>query len=153
MPFPYRRILCPVDFDESSVEALKEASALALGGGGTLHIFHAVPITPMLDEAATGGLAVGEVYQPQLDLARRQLDQMLDSLPAQVKREITIEIGPPASSILEAQKKFDADLIVMATHGRKGLKHLVLGSVAELVVRESRVPVLTIHPIAHHDTQ
>jgi Universal stress protein family len=58
MPFPYKRILCPVDFDQFSVLALKEAAALARESGAT------VP----LDEGATGGLAVGEIYEPQIEV-------------------------------------------------------------------------------------
>ena len=59
MPFPYKRILCPVDFDQFSALALKEAASLALGGGATVHLLHVVQINPSLDEGATGGLAVG----------------------------------------------------------------------------------------------
>jgi universal stress protein A len=148
MPFPYKRILCPVDFDEYSADVLKEAAALASSSGATLHILHVVPIKPPLDEAATGGLAVGEIYEPQLQLARRQIDQMLAAVPSEVKREVAIDIGRPGDTILDAETKFGVDLVVMATHGRKGLKHLVLGSVAERIVRESRVPVLTIRPVS-----
>ncbi len=146
MAFPYKRILCPVDFDENSGVALREAVGLASECGATLHLLHVVQITPPMDEAATGGLAVGEIYQPQIETARRELEQMIVTIPAAVKREAMIEIGTPGGAILDAQVKVDADLIVMATHGRKGLKHLVLGSVAERIVRESPVPVLTIRP-------
>lgn len=148
MPFPYKRILCPVDFDQYSTEALKEAAALALSSAGMVHVLHVVQATLLLDEGATGGFAVGlgEMYEPKIEIARRQLEQMLTTMPPGVKREVMIEIGEPADSILNAQTKLGADLVVMATHGRKGLKHLVLGSVAERVVRESRVPVLTVRP-------
>ena len=148
MPFPYKRILCPVDFDQYSTEALKEAAALALSSAGMVHVLHVVQATLLLDEGATGGFAVGlgEMYEPKIEIARRQLEQMLTTMPPGVKREVMIEIGEPGDSILKAQTKLGADLVVMATHGRKGLKHLVLGSVAERVVRESRVPVLTVRP-------
>ena len=146
MPFPYKRILCPVDCDDYSAEALKHAAALALSSGATVFVLHVVPATPPLDEGATGGLAVGEIYEPRVRTARAQVEQMLAAIPGEVKREIRIEIGRPGDTILDAQTKLDADLIVMATHGRKGLKHLVLGSVAERILREARVPVLTIRP-------
>jgi len=150
MPFPYKRILCPVDFDEFSAAALKEAAALALSSGATIHVLHVVPATLALDEAATGGLAVGEVYEPQMRVAREQLESMLATIPKEIKLESTIEFGSPAAIILNTQTKLGIDLIVMATHGRRGLKHLMLGSVAETVVRESRVPVLTIRPAHAH---
>jgi len=147
MPFPYKRILCPVDFDEFSAAALKEATALASASGATIHVLHVVSTTPPLDEAATGGLAVGEVYEPQMRTAREQLETMLAAMPKDIKLESSIEFGNPAALVLNLQAKLGVDLVVMATHGRKGLKHLVLGSVAETVVRESRVPVLTIRPV------
>jgi universal stress protein A len=150
MAFPYKRILCPVDFDEYSGEALKEAAALASIGGSTVHVLHVVQISPLFDQGAAEGFTPEESYEAQTSFARQRVQEMLNAIPAQVKREIAIEIGEPGDSIIEAQKKLDADLIVMATHGRKGLKHLVLGSVAERVVRESRAPVLTVRP-AHHD--
>ena len=150
MSFPYKRILCPVDFDEFSAAALKEAAALALSSGATIHVLHVVPATLALDEAATGGLAVGEVYEPQMRVAREQLDRMLGVLPPEIRLESAIEFGSPAAIILNTETKLGIDLIVMATHGRRGLKHLVLGSVAETVVRESRVPVLTIRPAHAH---
>ncbi|MGO9603494.1 MAG: universal stress protein [Candidatus Binataceae bacterium] len=149
MPFPYKRILCPVDFDEYSADALKEAAALALSGAGTVHVLHVVQINPLVEQGATGGIAVGEIYDSQVELARKQVEQMLTTIPAEVKREVMIEIGEPVNWIAAAQTKIAADLVVMATHGRKGLVHLVLGSVAERVVRESRVPVLTVRPATH----
>jgi universal stress protein A len=153
MPFPYKRILCPVDFDEYSIQALKEAAALASGGGSTVHVFHVVQISPLFDQGAAEGFTPEESYEAQTSFARNRVEEMLSAIPAEVKREIAIEIGEPGDSIVEAQKKCCADLIVMATHGRKGLKHLVLGSVAERVVRESHVPVLTVRPAHSGDSQ
>ncbi len=65
---------------------------------------------------------------------------------AGVKCELMVELGEPAESILRTQKNLGMDVIVMATHGRKGLRRFVLGSVAERVVREARCPVLTLRP-------
>lgn len=146
MPFPYKHILCPIDFDRYSACALEEAAALALGGEGTLHVLHVLQITPPLDEGATGGLAVGEIYGPQVTIARDQIAQTLATLPPGVNYAAIIEMGEPGSVILNTQAKLGADLIVMATHGRRGLKYLMLGSVAERIVRESQVPVVTVRP-------
>jgi nucleotide-binding universal stress UspA family protein len=71
---------------------------------------------------------------------------MLAEIPQKMKRTVIVEVGEPGERILDTERKFDADLVVMATHGRRGIKHLVLGSVAERIVRESSVPVLTIRP-------
>ena len=152
MPFPYKRILCPVDFDEYSNGALKEATALALSGAGTMHILHVVQINPLFDQGAAEGFTAGEMYEAQIEFARKKVEQKLTAIPPEVKREVIIEIGDPGDSIIDVQAKLGADLVVMATHGRKGFKHLVLGSVAERVVRESRVPVLMVRPAPRDDS-
>ncbi len=152
MPFPYKRILCPVDFDEYSNGALKEATARALSGAGTMHILHVVQINPLFDQGAAEGSNAGEMYEAQIEFARKNVEQKLTAIPPEVKREVIIEIGDPGDSIIDVQAKLGADLVVMATHGRKGFKHLVLGSVAERVVRESRVPVLMVRPAPRDDS-
>lgn len=146
MAFPYKKILCPVDFDDSSPEAVKEAAALALHGGGTLVVMHVVQINPLAAQGAAEGYAAGQMYEGQTEFARKQVAQMLANLPAGLKYEIVVEIGEPGDSIVAAEQRLGADLVVMATHGRRGLARIVLGSVAERVVRGSSVPVLTIRP-------
>ena len=146
MPFPYARILCPVDFNENSVRAINEAAQLAIHGGGELHLLHVVKVNPLAAQGAAEGAAAGEMYQDQMEFARKQVEQMSANLPANVKHEITIEFGEPGHVIVARQKDLKADLVVMATHGRRGLFHLVMGSVTETVVRQSAAPVLTVRP-------
>jgi len=146
MAFPYKKILCPVDFDDTSSEAVKEAAALAVHGGGTLLLMHVVQINPLSAQGAAEGYAGGQLYEGQVELASKQIAQMLPNLPTGVKHEIVIEIGEPGDSIVAAEKSLGADLVVMATHGRRGLARIVLGSVAERVVRRSSIPVLTVRP-------
>ncbi|HUA33515.1 MAG TPA: universal stress protein [Candidatus Binataceae bacterium] len=148
MSFPYKRILCPIDFDEFSAQALKEAAALALSSGATLYVFHAVQINPLTSEGAIGGLGAGELYDSQLQLARTQIHQMMSELPKQLTCQVIVQMGEAGPSIIKQESAVGADIVVMATHGRRGLKHLVLGSVAEKIVRESHVPVLTVRPTA-----
>jgi universal stress protein A len=144
MSIPYKRILCPVDFDECSREALRETGAIAVDPGCTVAVLHAVHINPLVDQGAAEGFSAQEMYETQIEDSRRKIEEMLTVLPAQLKRQVIVEIGEPGDVVLNVQKRINADLIVMATHGRRGLKHLVLGSVTERVVRESPVPVLTI---------
>jgi universal stress protein A len=146
VPFPYKRILCPIDFDGESDDALKEAATLALNGAGAMQVLHVVQINPLVDQGAGEGFAAAELYESQVSFARKQVEQILDEAPPEAKREISIAIGEPGDRILEAAISLNADIIVMATHGRRGIKHLVLGSIAERVVRESKIPVLTVHP-------
>lgn len=153
MPFPYARILCPVDFDENSVRAINEAAQLVKHGGGELHLLHVVKVNPLAAQGAAEGLAAGEMYQDQIDFARKQVEQMSANLPPDVKHQISIEFGEPGHVIVAMQKDLKADLIVMATHGRRGLFHLVMGSVTETVVRQSTAPVLTVRPAPGEDTK
>jgi nucleotide-binding universal stress UspA family protein len=143
MPFPYKQILCPVDFDENSLHAVEQASALARGGTGRLCLLHVIQINPL----ATEGFALGELYDSQEKYAREKLDQITLDRLAGVECEILIERGNPADVILAMEKTVAPDLVVMATHGRRGFTRLVMGSVAEKVVRESITPVLTVRPL------
>ncbi len=148
MPFPYSKILCPVDFDPNSADALAHAAALATNSGGTLYLLHVVQINPLTAQGAAQGFAGKDFYDSQVEAARARLEECAQSIPAGVKRELAVEIGEPGDLIIAAPQRLGADLVVMATHGRRGLKHLVLGSVAERVVRESTVPVLTVRAAA-----
>ena len=116
--------------------------------GGTLHLLHVVQINPLTAQGAAQGLAGKDFYDSQVEVARGRLEECAQSIPAGVKRELAVEIGEPGALIIAAPQRLGADLVVMATHGRRGLKHLVLGSVAERVVRESTVPVLTVRAAA-----
>lgn len=136
----FERILCPVDFDDNSTGALDYARDLAARVGGKLYLVHVVvPITPPPD------LPV-EPYPPgSLERAREKVEKLAkDHLEGTVSYECRVRVGNPALEIIGTAQEVGAELIVMATHGRRGLAHLVLGSVAERVVRESKVPVLTL---------
>jgi len=143
MAFPYKRILCPVDFDDNSAHAVEEAGALARSGDGKLCLLHVVQINPL----ATEGFVLADLYESQEKYAREQLDQIIRERLAGVECEVVIERGNPADVILAMEKTLAPNLVVMATHGRRGITRLVLGSVAERVVRESITPVLTVRPI------
>jgi nucleotide-binding universal stress UspA family protein len=144
LPFPYGKILCPIEFDSNSGEALMHAAAIAVHSGATLHLLHVLQVNPLAAQGATERFAGQQFYDSQLREARIRLKEYAESIPAPVKRELTVKLGEPGSTIIAAQQRLGADLVVMATHGRRGLKHLVLGSVTERVVRESTAPVLTI---------
>ncbi|MGH7932657.1 MAG: universal stress protein [Candidatus Binataceae bacterium] len=143
MAYPYKRVLCPVDFDGHSLFAIEEAKAIAAGGAAVIFLLHAVRISPL----GTEGFVTGEFYDSQVKFAREHLDRIAAEKLAGVEHQLLVEIGEPADVILMAERKLQADLIVMATHGRRGLTRLVLGSTAERIVRESTVPVLTVRPL------
>jgi nucleotide-binding universal stress UspA family protein len=142
MSFPYKRILCPVDFDDNSIWAVNEAGTLARSGKGEVRLLHVVRINPL----ATEGFVLGELQESQIKHARGKLEDIGKQALTGVEHEVNVEIGEPGDVILAMGKKLSADLVVMATHGRRGVARLILGSVAERVVRESIAPVLIVRP-------
>lgn len=137
------KILYPTDFSTTGRTALEMATSLARDRGATLVIIH-VEEPPM----AYGG---GELYYGVEEPDRAELERMLQEVkPADpaVKCEYRLVIGSPATAIVEMAERENADMIVMATHGRTGLTRLLMGSVAEEVVRKAQCPVLTVKPAA-----
>jgi universal stress protein A len=125
----FNNILCPVDFDPNSLLSLQLASELAQERKATLHLVVAMPPGPEV------ALPFGKMEAA----ARTKLERLArQKVNGQIGYQVEIMMGDPSVEILQAAKRQGANLIVMATHGRKGLRHLVLGSVAEHVVRCSR---------------
>jgi universal stress protein A len=136
------KILFPTDFSHTGDEALKMATMLARDTGAKLYVVH-VQEPP----AFYGG---GEMYYGMLDPTTNQLIKMLEDVkPADsnVPYEQRMLTGDPAGALVEFAKTEGIDLIVIGTHGRGGLSRLLMGSVAEAVVRRAECPVLTFK---HH---
>lgn len=135
----FKKILCAVDFGPSTKMTIEMARQIAESNNGTVLLLHVVP---MPIESIGQPLMVEPLRGAEED-ARRHLNHLAaDNLTHAY--EIIVLTGEPAPTIIEAAQEHAADLIVMATHGRTGLKHFFLGSVAERVVRESPVPVMTV---------
>lgn len=138
------RILVPTDFSPGAEPALRWASALAAVFDAKMLLLHVLDIRL----AAIAGLPPQVASMPAVDelvqSASAEAEQQLQALGARLPDARTIlKEGVPRAIILEVAKAEGADLIVMGTHGRTGLSHAFFGSVAEHVVRHSRVPVLT----------
>jgi nucleotide-binding universal stress UspA family protein len=139
----FHQILVPVDFEAPSQEALEAAVDLALTFDAQLTLVHAweVPTaayTAMMYVPADFWTAIEQAATAQL---KSTVEQVRTRLP---RAESILAKGPPAQAILAAADRTKADLIVMGTHGRRGMSHVLLGSVAEKIVRLSPVPVLTM---------
>ena len=144
-----RRILAPTDFSEFSKQAIQYAYELAQKFGARLLLLHVVelqayPVDIFLPSEAGTTLLEDLEHQARLDLA--QLVPKAQDGPVEVTRQAVV--GTPYHKIVEVAAAEKVDLIVMATHGRTGLSHLFIGSVAERVVRMAPCPVLTIRPTA-----
>jgi nucleotide-binding universal stress UspA family protein/predicted transcriptional regulator len=140
MSVSYQRILCPIDFDENSLSALNAAADLARNSDGTVYVLHVVP---MIVQPTAMPVYV-DIYKSQEETAWGRLKDIARKDLAGIKYELLVHMGEPAGSIIRIEKKVNADLVVMATHGRRGFSRFFLGSVAEVVLRESTCPVLTI---------
>jgi universal stress protein A len=140
MAFPYRKILCPIDFDDNSLRVLDKAIESARHFGAAVVLVHAVPLVVQFGDVP---IPV-DLYEQQEKAARARLGEIAGQKLGGVEHESVVYTGDVVGSILHAIEKFQPDLLVMATHGRSGLAHFFLGSVAEAVVRKARCPVLTI---------
>jgi nucleotide-binding universal stress UspA family protein len=143
MNLAFKKIVMATDFSPPSELALQYARTLARRFGAELHLLHVVP------EPFPRG---AEAYMTDPANVRRRLvadaEQRLDKATANLRMpEITwhIRIGDPARLIAETAASHGADLIVIGTHGRRGIAHMMMGSVAERVVRHAACPVLTVH--------
>jgi universal stress protein A len=147
MEYPYRSILNPIQFDDPSLLALGLAKQIAANYGATLHLLH---VTPKL--RAIGEPEVSEDdHSPGEMKARLRLQEIAAQHLVGVQYQIHTAAAPEralAKAVVRVATELEADLIVLKTHGRKGLSHLILGSVAEEVVRTAPCPVLTLTPAA-----
>jgi universal stress protein A len=142
-----RRILAPTDFSELSKQGLKSASELAKIFGAKLLLLHVVEPPPYPVEGIVP-LDLGATLLDDLERqASNELAQALSETQAsgtEVARRVVT--GIPYRKIVDVAEEEQSDLIVMTTHGRTGLGHLVMGSVAEKIVRTAPCPVFTIRP-------
>jgi nucleotide-binding universal stress UspA family protein len=147
MPLEWKKILCPVDFSDASRSALQVASELARRFGGEVTVFHAYPLPGYTLPEGTVLPATGMLQElaEQTDalLARWKAEAVADGAPAVSTGK---SVGEPASEIVAAAEDGKFDAIVVGTHGRSGLAHVLLGSVAERVVRRAPMPVVTVRP-------
>ncbi len=140
---PLKTILYPTDFSPRSDEAFQIACQLVREPGARIIVLH------VLDMPATAysGVAMAPPPPPPSEEERKQLLDRLRQIQAPgtaAAVDHRLEIGDPATAILQVAKEVGANLIVMGTHGRTGLGRLLMGSVAEKVVRGATCPVVTV---------
>jgi universal stress protein A len=144
VPGPFERIMLPLDFSEHGDRAMEYAVWFARMAGGTLHLVHVIanPADPMWEpeEVPTWDLVPHSEKKARglLEAAAQRF------LPPDCPREYHVCQGDPHEKLIDVAKQMNADLIVMSTHGRGGVAHLVLGSVAERTVRHAPCPVFVV---------
>jgi nucleotide-binding universal stress UspA family protein len=139
-------ILAPTDFSAHSQKALRYACGLAQRLSAELHLLHILSeILPAGPDPLLMPVVPPEYYQQNEDRARETLDHLLDPVWGAPRSVVTaVRWGSPVEAIVSYALDHRIDLIVIATHGRTGLSHVLLGSVAERIVREAPCPVLTL---------
>ncbi|MFN0055516.1 MAG: universal stress protein [Planctomycetales bacterium] len=140
-----KQVLLPVDFSEPSLKATEYALSLARQFGATLHLFHVIedPVVylPMFESYPLPTREQFETY------AQDRLENWIAEEDSEgLKIERVWRHGKPHIEIIDYADDSQVDLIIIGTHGRGVAAHLLLGSVAEKVVRKSPCPVLTVHP-------
>jgi nucleotide-binding universal stress UspA family protein len=145
----WKTICCPVDFSDASRAAMEVAADLARRGGASLTLLHAYPV-PGYTFPDGSVVASPRMLQELADQSARHLGEWKKQAEALGAPDVRVEtvVGEPAAEIVAFARDRKVDLLVLGTHGRTGIEHALMGSVAERVVRKARCPVLTVHPNA-----
>ncbi|MBN2541428.1 universal stress protein [bacterium] len=140
------KIICPVDFSEPSKIALKEANALALQYSAELLVVHIVePILTLYGKIEPGSVDVPVYEEERRKIAEKMLHDLVEEkVSKKLKVTAILETGDPVDEIIRIVEDEAADIIVIATHGRKGFSHFVFGSVTEKIIRLAPCPLLVI---------
>ncbi|HMN27958.1 MAG TPA: universal stress protein [Caldilineaceae bacterium] len=166
MTTTYKKILVPLDGSELAAQALPQAEEIAQESGAQLVLFRVLETTPTFVAAVpaaggpgmVGGVGLGamgiaavdrddEAHRRTVDEIEQSLETLAESLKhRKVEAEAVIELGDPATRIIDYAAKHGVDLIVMSTHGRTGLAHLAYGSVADKVRLGASCEVRVVRP-------
>lgn len=142
----FKKILCPIDFSEFTDEILEYALDITKKFNAELHLIHVIPnlnyFTPYESFFTPENLIV--VEQNLETEVNKDFDNVMKKIDIPVKK--IIKTGAAFVEIIDYVKSESIDLVIMGTHGRTGIEHILIGSVAEKVVRKSPCPVLTIRP-------
>jgi len=150
----FSRILIPTDFSPPSEAALEYARILAAKFGSSLRILHVIDDPTASSDFVADGFAPSteDIRTALLEQARTRLDGLMNEVDrTRFHAHADAVLGMPAATIVEYAAATHAGLIVMGTHGRTGLAHLLMGSVAEQVVRTAPCPVLTVRQVTVAD--
>lgn len=137
------KILAPTDLSELSRVGLEYALELARGWGAQVIVYH---VANAAELASYKAHSIDDLLTKHQETLGKFLSQNFAELLSQVDVRQKVEIGSPATNIVDEAERERSDLIVMSTHGRTGLAHVLIGSVTEQVVRNASCPVFSIHP-------
>ena len=147
-PFQIKQILVPIDFSDCAKKALQYALPLAKEHRAALTLLYVVP--PAYGAGEYGGIDYAQLEASMREGGEKELARLtVDEVRGEVSADALVRVGSPAVNIIEVARSLPADLIVISTHGRTGLKHVLLGSVAEQVVQRAPCPVFVVREREH----
>lgn len=142
MPRDFKTILCPTDFSEESYRAIEYGLRFAKAADGTLILAHVIHVpSGELYQPDGRVLSFDEAKQRTLILLEELREKRLQNYP---KYELVVDIGDPHAVLIGIATQRKVDLIVIATHGSSSLQHLVMGSVAEKIIRHAPCPLFVV---------
>ncbi len=145
-----KKILVPQDFSEYSLHALKYAVTFAELFKSELIVLHIVEPIVYPADFSFGQVSIPAMEEEIRKHSEEQLNELVErEIPAGIRATPMIRVGKPFIEIVEVAKGENADLIVISSHGRTGMDHVLFGSTADKVVRKAPCPVLTIRPHEH----
>ncbi len=143
-----KKILCPIDHSDCSKEALKYAVSFAMKDKAKLYLLHVLDIRSFNESID----AISKQIPDEETLNQLKL-KLIDCIPEEIREDMDIEAlvvqGIPFAEIISTAKENDIDMIVIGTHGRTGIVHMMMGSVSEKVVRKAHCPVLAVRNSDH----
>jgi universal stress protein A len=142
-----KRILCPTDFSAIAEKAVEYAVFLDSSHNAELQLLHVVDHLHGFDNYLILSMTPDEISKRMEKRANEDLNEIVNHIKETVKIQKAVRHGKTSVQIVEMAKEMKADLVVMGTHGRTGVSNVIIGSVAEAVIRHARCPVLVVRDI------
>lgn len=142
----FQNILYPVDFSENNRRVVPYVQDMAAAHGSTLHLLYVVRDLSHFAGFYVPHPNLDDMVQDVSEGAQRKMEEFCAAHFPSIKTTTKVLVGDAADAIVAYARDNLIDLIIMGTHGRRGLEHAIFGSVAEKVVKSSAVPVLTVNP-------
>jgi nucleotide-binding universal stress UspA family protein len=143
----FSRILFPVDLTENSEKLVPYVITMAQKFDAAVHVIFVVRIFQYFTDIYVAPPSISVFEKELTEGARKKMEEFTQSyFPGSVQTQSEILLGDPSDAILNYIEQHQMDMVIMGTHGRKGLDRVLFGSVAERVVKKSGVPVLVINP-------
>ncbi len=143
-----KKILCPIDHSDCSKEALRYAVSFAMKDKAKVILLHVIDIRSFNE-----GLVAISAQIPNEETVEQFKAKLLDCIPEEIRDDMDVEAvvvqGVPFAEIISTAKEKEIDMIVIGSHGRTGISHMMMGSVSEKVVRKAPCPVLTVRQHDH----